>query len=78
MIKNIIFDIGGVIFDDSNKNLEKVLNKNEEEINRISKIAFGGNFKKCLLGELDINDYIYELKGKYSEISNELEYVLSP
>lgn len=78
MIKNIIFDIGGVIFDDSNKNIEKVLNKNEEEINRISKIAFGGNFKKCLLGELDINDYIYELKRKYSEISNELEYVLSP
>lgn len=78
MIKNIIFDIGGVLFDDSDKNLEKALNKNEEEIKSISKVAFGGNFKKCLLGQLDIEDYINELKEKYPELSNELEYVLSP
>lgn len=78
MIKNIIFDIGGVLFDDSDKNLEKVLNKNEEEIKSISKVAFGGNFKKCLLGQLDIEDYINELKERYSELSSELEYVLSP
>lgn len=34
MIKNIIFDISGVLFGDSDKNLEEVLNKNEEEIKR--------------------------------------------
>ena len=28
MIKNIIFDVGGILFDDSKSNIEKVLNKN--------------------------------------------------
>ena len=72
MVKNIIFDIGGVIFDDSNKNLEKVLDKNENEIKQISKIVFGGNFKKCLLGELELNEHIEELKNEHPELSNEL------
>ena len=78
MIKNIILDIGGVIFDDGNKNLQKVLNVSEEETKKLSKIAFGGDFKSCLLGKLNINDHIKRIKQEYSELSNKLEYILSP
>ena len=35
MIKNIILDIGGVIFDDGNKNLQKVLNISAEETKKL-------------------------------------------
>ena len=28
MIKNIVLDVGGVIFDDSKQNIQKLLNKN--------------------------------------------------
>ena len=39
MIKNIILDIGGVIFDDGNKNLQKVLNISVEETKKLSKMT---------------------------------------
>lgn len=78
MIKNIILDIGGVIFDDGNKNLQKVLNISVEETKELSKIAFGGNFKNCLLGRTNINSHIETLKQEYPELSNKLEYILSP
>jgi len=32
MIKNIVLDIGGVLFDDSKANIEKVLNKKCDSI----------------------------------------------
>lgn len=48
MIKNIIFDIGGIIFDDSIENINKILDKDSTSI---YKKAYGGNFKKCLLGK---------------------------
>lgn len=78
MIKDIILDIGGVIFDDSNKNLQKVLNESEEETRKLSKIAFGEDFKSCLLGKLNINSHIKKIKQEYPELSNKLEYILSP
>ena len=78
MIKNIILDIGGVIFDDGNRNLQKVLNISAEETKKLSKIAFGGNFKNCLLGRMNINSHIEILKQEYPELSNKLEYILSP
>ena len=78
MIKNIILDIGGVIFDDGNKNLQKVLNISVEETKKLSKIAFEGNFKNCLLGRTNINSHIETLKQEYPELSNKLEYILSP
>ena len=37
MIKNIIFDIGGVIFDDSDLNLSKLLNKDLEEVKKLQR-----------------------------------------
>ena len=49
MVKNIILDVGGILFDDSKWNIEKILNKN---CDNIYKIAYGQGFKKCLLGEM--------------------------
>ena len=51
MIKNIILDVGGVLFDDSKQKFTKILNMDIEEVNRICDIAFGKKFKRCMLGE---------------------------
>lgn len=59
--KNIILDVGGIIFDDSKDNIEKVLNKN---CDYIYKISYGKNFKKCLLGEISVSKYINTLKNE--------------
>lgn len=78
MIRNIILDIGGVICDDGYCNLSKVLNIREEEGKEIAKIAYGGNFKKCLLGELEINEHIEILQKNHPELNNKIEYILTP
>ena len=77
MIKNIILDIGGVIFDDSDLNLSKILNLSLEETKKIVKIAFGGNFKKCLLGELTIDEHLLDLKKQNVDNYEVIEYILS-
>ena len=46
MIKNIILDVGGILFDDSKDNIEKILGK---DCDYIYKTAYGKEFKKCLL-----------------------------
>jgi hypothetical protein len=46
MIKNIILDIGGVFFDDSKSNIEKLLNKN---CDNIYKVAYGKGYKKVFI-----------------------------
>lgn len=55
MIKNIILDVGGIIFDDSQKNIEKLLNKN---CDYIYKKAYGSGFKECLLGKKTVQEHI--------------------
>ena len=68
MIRNIILDIGGVLFDDSKNNIEKLLNKN---CDNIYKLAYGRDFKKCLLGEISVQEHINSLKQEkeFSDIS---------
>ena len=77
MIKNIIFDIGGVIFDDSDLNLAKLLNKDLNEIKDIAQIAYGGNFKKCLLGEMKVEEHISKLQSQGIENYDIIKYILS-
>ena len=55
MIKNIIFDIGGVMFDDSTLNINKVLNENSE---LLCKKVYGKNFLDCVLGSIEVSNYI--------------------
>ena len=71
MIKNIVLDVGGVIFDDSKQNIQKLLNKN---CDNIYKIAYGGGFKKCLLGEISVQEHINSLKNEND--FNDISYIL--
>ena len=71
MIKNIILDIGGVIFDDSKKNIEKLLKKNCDNI--YSK-AYGKGFKQVLLGEMTIKELLDSLRNEYE--FNDIKYIL--
>ena len=72
MIKNIIFDIGGIIFDDSLDNISKVLGF---EATNIYRKAYGRLFRECLLGNLDINDYIKTFKDDLDY--EKIKYILS-
>ena len=71
-IKNIVLDVGGIIFDDSKKNIEKLLGKN---CDIIYKLAYGKNFKECLLGNKKVNEHIESLSN-YKEFED-LKYILS-
>lgn len=71
MIKNIVLDVGGVIFDDSKQNIQKLLNKN---CDNIYKIAYGSGFKKCLLGEISVQEHINSLKDEKD--FNDISYIL--
>ena len=72
MSKNIILDVGGILFDDSKSNTEKVLNKN---CDLIYKNAYGVGFRQCLLGQKTIQEHIDSLRNltNFEEIS----YILS-
>lgn len=72
MIKNIIFDIGGVMFDDSKQNINKVLN---EKSDILYKKVYGRDFIDCLLGKKEMFDYIESFKddSDYEKI----KYILS-
>ena len=71
-IKNIVLDIGGVFFDDSKKNIEKLLGK---ICDIIYKLAYGKSFKECLLGNKKVNEHIESLSN-YKEFED-LKYILS-
>lgn len=59
MIKNIVLDIGGILFDDSKSNVEKLLHKN---CDTIYKKTYGGNFKECLIGNMSVKEHLELLK----------------
>ena len=72
MVKNIILDIGGVIFDDSTKNINNVLNEDSTELcNKV----YGKAFKDCVLGNLEVSDYIE--KYRYDEDYDKIKYILN-
>lgn len=60
MIKNTIFDIGGVIFDDSDLNLSKLLNK--DNLNKEETIFFDDK-EKTLLRLMKQELKLYNLKN---------------
>ena len=59
MIKNIIFDIGGVMFDDSTQNISNILNK---DASKLCKKVYGKSFLDCVLGNQKVSDYIETFK----------------
>jgi len=60
MIKNIIFDIGGVMFDDSTENVNHVLGRDSKEL---CKKIYGKGFRECILGNMEISDYVESFKN---------------
>ena len=78
MIKNIIFDVGGVIFDDKNNNLKEKFNLSIDEAKEITNITFGSNFKDCMLGNVSVSKYLEDMKIKYPNIKDKIEYLLDP
>ena len=60
MIKNIIFDIGGVMFDDSTQNISNILNIDASEL---CKKVYGKSFVDCVLGNQEVSDYIETFKN---------------
>ena len=72
MIKNIIFDIGGVILDDSIKNISDLF---KEDATELWKKAFGKSFKNCLLGNIEVSDYIETFKNDVDY--DKIKYILS-
>ena len=60
MIKNIIFDIGGVMFDDSTQNINNILNRDASEL---CKKVYGKSFIDCLLGNQEVSDYVESFKN---------------
>ena len=69
MIKNVVFDMGGVVFDDSVENLKQIFpHKTELEIKELLSKSFGRIFDKCDIGEKKVKTLIEELKrGKNNE-----------
>ena len=60
MIKNIIFDIGGVMFDDSTQNISNILNRDASEL---CKKVYGKSSIDCVLGNQEVSDYIESFKN---------------
>ena len=78
MLKNIIFDIGGIILEWGNKPVQNLLNKSDEEVNKISKIIYGDKrFKSCILGNLSQTEYMRQLIGENPEYSDDIYKILS-
>lgn len=75
----MIVDIGGVILDDSNRVLEKFLNKSEKEVKNLSKMAYGNpNWKKCLLGEISQEEHLQKLIEQFPTYQQDFEKMLMP
>ena len=78
MIKNIIFDIGGIVLEWGNKPLIELLNKTDYEVNKICKIIYGDSrFKECILGNLSQIEYMKQLISENPKYSGNIKKILS-
>ena len=73
MIKNIIFDIGGVILDDSLENISKIYGK---DMSDIYKKIYSGNFKECILGNINMTEYLKQFQ--YDKDYKYIREILDP
>ena len=78
-ITTLVFDIGGIILDDTDAPLIKALGCDEKRIAELSKMAFDNeNWGKVMIGEYDHEQHMQERMEMYPEAKKELEVILSP
>lgn len=78
MIKNLVFDIGGILLDDGKENLMKFLEVSEEYVKKIYKIVYGSKeFRQYLVGRLELEECIKGAIQKNPEQKEFIEKLLS-
>ena len=74
MIKNLVFDIGGVILTELTVDY---FDLNEDEKKNLNKIIFyDKRFRKCLNGDMKVDEYLSELIKENSRYKKEIEMIL--
>lgn len=77
MIKNIIFDLGGVLLDFNPKNYLIHCNLNDDEIELFTKMIWGSDeWKKCDRGDINFKEMIEKICINNPTYSKKLQYVL--
>ena len=75
MIKNLVFDIGGVILTELTVDY---FDLNEDEKKNLNKLIFHDKrFRKCLNGDMKVEEYLSELVKENSQYKKEIEMILS-
>jgi len=79
-LTTLVFDIGGIILDDSDAPLLKALGCSEERMTELNKMAFDDERwgSGVMIGECDQEQYMREKMMQFPEAARELEVILSP
>lgn len=76
---NLIFDIGGIIIDDSNRPLLQLLGMTTEQLAEFKQVVYHNDAwsEGVMLGYTTQEDYMRELAAKYPQYQSALERALS-
>lgn len=78
-ITTLVFDIGGIILDDTDVPLYKALGCDAERMAELKKMAFDSEkWTQVMIGEYNHEQYMRERMEMYPEAEKELEVILSP
>lgn len=79
MIRNLVFDIGGVIIDDGNGPLARVLNLSPGKLSVLKELLYNNSRwnEGVMLGKITQHNYMLEMIKKYPEWAEEIKKCLS-
>lgn len=78
MVRNIVFDIGGVVIQVDNDILKELFSRSDTEIKEISRIVYANKrWNDCLLGNLSQREYMTEIIRNFPEYKRDIEVLLS-
>ncbi len=79
MIRNLVFDIGGVIIDDGNGSLARVLNLSPGKMSVLKGLLYNNPrwSEGVMLGKITQHNYMLEMIKKYPEWAEEIKKCLS-
>lgn len=75
--KSLIFDIGGIILDDSDEYLRKQLNLDAKREAELGKILFGPRWYDVMIGKIRCKNYMQELTEEHPDYAREIKFALS-